>query len=190
MQGRFSLEKPAWIGALLLTAGGLSKATWKLIVVTTEANPQIMSTALFPLLGAGFVLLSVSLVLGLLKKDKLIWPFALIIIAAFYTWSYTKLGAQNPRAWMFVLLGMTSGFSTLLSLTLTGVSLRRRKFVVSILIFISIVGAFYLAKLARLPDQTLAVQWQAELVNTGSQALFLIGVYLLTRTIYFKGKTA
>ena len=186
MQGRFSLFKPAWVGALLVMAGGLSKASWKLIVVTTEANPQIMSKALFPLLGAGFVFLTVSLILGLLKRERWVWPVALSLAAAFYYWSYSKVGEPNPRAWMFVLLGMTSGFSTLLSLSLSGVSAVRMKFVSALLMLASIAGSFYLAKLARLPDQTLALQWKEEMINTGSQLSFLIGVLLLIQTVFNK----
>lgn len=187
MQGKFAFTKTTWIGALTVAAGGLSKASWKLIVVTTKNDIQILDNALFPLLGAGFVLLFLSFVFGVFKKERWVWPIALAVIAAFYIWSYTMLGASNPRAWMFVLLGMTVGFSTLLSLSLTGVCLARKKILAAFLIFGSIIGYFYLAKLARLPDQTLALQWQEELINTGSQGAFLLGALLLVQTIFRKG---
>ena len=186
MQGGFALSKPAWIGALTVTAGGLSKAMWKLIVVTTKTDIQIMNNALFPLLGAGFVLLAVSFLMGLLKKERWIWPVGLLVIAAFYLWSYTKLGAENPKSWSFVLLGMTAGFSTLLSLGLSGLGLARKIILSALLIFGSIGGSFYLAKLARLPDQTLALQWKEELLNTATQGAFLIGVLLLTKAMFRK----
>ena len=186
MQGQFSLTKPAWVGAIVAGMGGLSKATWKLIVVTTGSNITVLNNALFPLLGAGFVLLTTSLICGLLKKNGLIWPVALAIIAAFYVWSWTKIGDPDPRAWTLVLLFMTAGFSTLFSLCLTGIGLARRKISAAVLIFASIAGSFYLAKLAQIPEQTLALQWKEELVNTASQGIFLIGILLLAQSVFRK----
>ena len=188
MQGEFSISKPAWAGAIFAGLGGLSKATWKLIVVTNGADVKLLDNALFPLLGAGFTLLALSLILSLLNREKWIWPLALVIISGFYAWSWSKLGADHPRAWAFVLLGMTVGFSVLFSLSLTGVSLVRKKFVAGVLIFASIAGSFYLNYLARLPDQTLALQWKEEIVNTASQGILLIGILLLAETMFRNAK--
>ena len=186
MQGKFSVAKSAWAGALLVAAGGLSKALWKLIVVTTDVDIWVMNNALFPLLGAGFTLLTVSFIFGKAGKEKWVWPVGILIIAMFYAWSYSKLEAPNPGLWMFVLLGLTSGFSTMFSLCLAGFSLVRQKFLPSILFVGGIAGSFYLTKLARIPEQTLALQWTAELINTAAQGAFLIGAVLLTKTLFTK----
>ena len=189
MQGGFSITKSAWVGALIASLGGLSKASWKLIVVVTGTNIEWMDNALFPLLGTGFALLFITLIMRLFDRDKWIWPIALAIILLFYVWSWTKLGSDDPGSWSLILLIMTAGFSTLFSLTLSGLSIARRKFLAAIAILISVGGAFYLAKLAQIPEQTLALQWKEEIINTFSQGLFLIGIISLSSTMFTRRKS-
>ena len=176
VDGPPALHKPAWIGATLASLGGLSKATWKLLVVLTGEDIRILDNALFILLTGGFVFLFVGMAFKLWNAQKWTWPTAVVLTVAFWGAAYaTTLGPEPSRAWMFVLLGATTLVSTGLSIALIVMALRGKHMMAGLLILISVIGSFYLAYLGRL-EQTVALQWLAEVVNTFSRAAFLMGV--------------
>lgn len=184
MQGRFSLLQPAWVGACMTIAGGASKALWKIIVVTTGKDIPIMADALFPLLGGGFTILLVTLVLLRFGMDGAVWPVALGLMAIFYVGALLLARNGEGLSWTTAMLIMTVTSSSLLLLSLSVIGISRRQYVAALLTFTSLGAAFYLARLARIPDQTLSVQWTAELVNTGGQFALLAGAYLLTQATF------
>jgi hypothetical protein len=55
----------------LVFAGGLFKATWKLIIATTGNSFSILSDIQFPLMGAGFLLLFISLLSLLVQRKEI-----------------------------------------------------------------------------------------------------------------------
>ena len=57
------LRVPALVGGLLITAGGLSKATWKVLVASEPCrNVELLEQLLFPCLAFGFALLAWAVV--------------------------------------------------------------------------------------------------------------------------------
>ena len=182
MQGRASLAKPAWVGAGMTAAGGVAKVVWKLIVVTTGVDLTILAQVLFPLLGGGFVLLAVSILLERWGREQAIWPVAGFLLLVGYGLSALFVFEGGGDRWTTVTLIMTVAGSSIFYLTLATIAAVRKQVAASALVLLSLGSAFYLAKLARLPDQTLEVQWTAEIVNASGQLAFLIGAILISRT--------
>jgi len=55
----------------LVWIGGFLKATWKLLIAISDANLILLSDMQFPLMGAGFCLLFISLLAFLLQKKDI-----------------------------------------------------------------------------------------------------------------------
>ena len=186
--GAPALHKPTWIGAILASAGGFSKAIWKLLVVLTGEDIRILDNALFILLAAGFVFLFFGVALKMVNAQRWVWPTSIVLTMGLWGAAFiTTVGPEAGRAWMFVLLGATTLVSTGLAIALIVISLRGKFFMAGLLIALSVVGSFYLAYIGRL-EQTVALQWLAETVNTFSRAAFLIGVvWCLEQTALVRG---
>ena len=179
-----SLANMAWLGALLVALGGLSKASWKLIVVTADIDIQILDNALFVFLGAGYSLLVVSLLSALLKTGQWSWFVAGVLVIGFWIVShYLSLSAVESRNWSRVLLFQTVVMNTILLLTLTGMALRNGLLVGALLLLLNLAAAFLLARLANIPEQTLSLQWTEELINAAAQGAFLIAIIMLTQRV-------
>jgi hypothetical protein len=55
----------------LVWIGGFLKATWKLLIALADANLILLSDMQFPVMGAGFFLLFISLLVFLLQKKDI-----------------------------------------------------------------------------------------------------------------------
>lgn len=168
------------MGAVLIISGGLLKASWKLIVAATGDNIVWMNNALFVLMAPGFVIVSLSLLSrdnsGLIRYSGLTLATATLVAALLMH----ELNPA-PRGWFFLLLGITTVFSTLLIATLfkSAWSIGRRG--VATLFVFSFLGTLTLNGLARIPDQTATLQWIEESINTVAQGLLFIGSYSLLK---------
>lgn len=184
MQGGFSLAKPAWLGAVMTVTGGTSKALWKFTVVTTGVDVWFLEAAFFPLLAGGFVVLASAFLLLKFERDRLALPAALGLLAGCFGWATYQALTKGEASWSFVMLMMTIAGSSTLYLSMAGVAAARKQFISSLLIILSLGGAFYLTRLARIPEQTLGVQWTAQIVNAFAQLAFMLGVVLLIRLTF------
>ncbi|MEU5882454.1 hypothetical protein [Spirillospora sp. NPDC047279] len=156
------------LAAAFAGAGGLSKATWKLIVALDGPDLQWLNQALFPLLMIGFTLLARALlpesrgvayalaavpVLGLVCSALLrdTWPAMVLTIVL-----------VSVIAVRLALLARADGDTT--AAALFGVWLA---------------GQYVLGPLAARPDQTVALQWIEQGCNTLTQAAFAYGAWRL-----------
>lgn len=142
----------ARVAALLLGLGGFAKAGWKLLVAGFGVDLWMVPLALFPLLSAGFLVLLKAL------EPRVPVPAVAGVWAACLATAFA-LGDTLP------MLVLTIGASTAAAVLLS----RRHK-----LFLLWIAGQYALGPLSS-ADQTVALQWLEQSINTASQAMFLLG---------------
>ena len=185
-QGRIAL-----IGTFLTVAGGFFKATWKLFMASSNGAVDIrwMEDGLFVFMAPGYTLLAWSVwqtvraVRG--KRTFHPWypPFTAILLI-FSLSIYLFFTQPDSPAWERVLLTVM-----VLATIVTGVLLiifgfRQRLPAAGWLFIINLVGIFILNGLARIDNQTIALQWVEEGINAFSWLAFAIAasqIYGYTR---------
>ncbi|MFD3869441.1 hypothetical protein [Streptomyces sp. NPDC058623] len=167
-------------GAALVFLGGLSKATWKVIVALDGPDITFMDKALFPTLSAGFLLLAYAL--SAMKPVGA--PAAESRRPPLWAWAalWAAVGAAGAA------LGSTapSLVLTIVAVTLCGVRLillaRAQGDVPSAAAGgLWLAGMYALGPLAARPDQSVALQWVEQSANTATQAAFLFAAWRLVR---------
>lgn len=171
----------AALGALLTVAGGFFKALWKLLMASSGGTIDInwMEDGLFVFMAPGYTLLAWSVwqtvrsVQG--KKTFNTWLAPAIIIAVMFAGSF-YLYTSNPvsPAWERVLLGVMVLATVITGILLIAFSFRQKLSLAGWLFIINLVGIFLLNGLARMDEQTIALQWIEESINTVSWLCFAV----------------
>lgn len=168
------------LGAALIVSGGLLKATWKLIVASYGSHIPWMNNSLFILLAPGFVLVAWALLTRQRDNSGHTLPVG-GVLAVLAAAAGLYAAAPTERDWFFWLLGVaTLGNMTMIAL-LTAAAWRVREHSAAVFFVLSFVGTLTLSSLARVPEQTAALQWIEEGINTVAQAVLLIGALRLRR---------
>ena len=179
------------LGAILTVAGGFFKALWKLLMASSGGSIDInwMEDGLFVFMAPGYTLLAWSVwqtvrrVQG--KKTFNTWLAPVVIIAVMFAGSY-YLYTSNPTspAWERILLSVMVLATVITGILLIVFGFRQRLPLAGWLFIINLVGIFLLNGLARMDEQTIALQWIEESINTVSWLCFAIAakkVYENTR---------
>lgn len=173
-------QRLAQLGAVLILCGGISKATWKLIVATAQIDISWMNSALFSCLAPGMLILAAT-VWGAsggkgatARQLTLAIPTTLIVGAMIIAFIWPGL-----RYHTFYLLILTTIGNLALATQLIIKSWQLERISASVMFFCNILAAFTLAGLARIPAQTEALQWLEECINAFSQAAFAYAAYTL-----------
>lgn len=174
----------AAFGAALVITGGLSKASWKLLVASQQIDVTWMNSALFFCLAPGMLILA-GAVYGATNGQSRIKPSRLIIAVSILIGIAFAVAATWPeqRYSMFYLLALTTAGNLALATQLIQKSLRHQQRTAALLFTCNFIAAFILVGLARIPDQTEALQWIEESVNTLSQGAFAYAAFALHRAI-------
>ncbi|MFG1946279.1 hypothetical protein [Nonomuraea sp. NPDC048826] len=160
-------------GGSLAVLGGALKAVWKLIVASGGPDVEVLSEAQFFLLGTGFTLMAWALLgVGPGRRPPL-WVFAgfaLLGIAA---------AAAVRDTWPMLIV-------TTVAATLVGIRLlllaRRAGATPAVFLFgFNLLGTYAMGMLAARPEQTIALQWVEESLNTVNWSAFALGAWFLTR---------
>jgi hypothetical protein len=162
----------ALLGAVLVLAGGLCKASWKLVLATTGDDVPHVDELLFCLLAPGFALLTAALLAD-------VRPTRAAVVSR---------GADASIGVALVLAVLTRSTVPLLVLTVlastaTGVlailSARRSDDSTAALLFaVQLVVAYSLVPLAG-TGQSIAHQWWEQSLNTLGQGAFALGAWRL-----------
>ncbi|MCP5101197.1 MAG: hypothetical protein GY943_37100, partial [Chloroflexi bacterium] len=111
---------------------------------------------------------------------------ALILFAIFAT-GFPDFAINT---WRFILLGMmTIGNVTLIVLLI----IKARQFGLigtAVLFTLNIIIAFTMSGLARIPDQTIPLQWTEQLLNSFGQGAFMLAAFQLAKAVSVQNKTA
>ena len=187
MMGR---QTGRWIYLVPLVAvtGGALKATWKLIVVTTGTNIQWMSDQLFFFIASGYVLLASLVVMSLRAHARNAqlsaswWRMPLGLAGAIVVTALVLANSSESRSWAFLLLGVMSIANLVFSVRLIGHSVGQRKWLAVLGFSLNLVLAYVLVALARIPEQTLELQWAEEILNFIATSALALAAWYLIRT--------
>lgn len=173
----------ATLGWILITLGGLSKATWKLIMALTDATVDIrlLDNALFVFLAPGFVCMAWAMWRMRGGKGG-VWGVPAGIISTFYILA-TITAVTNPgsRTWVFVLLGLTTLANLAFGILLIRQAWQTDKKPMAFLFLFNLVAIFVLSGLARIEPQTIPLQWTEQIINTFSQGAFAYAGWQLSQ---------
>lgn len=86
------------------------------------------------------------------------------------------------NTWRFILLGFMTIGNVALVILLVQQARRQQLNLVEVLLAAHILIVFILSGMARIPDQTIPLQWLEQLLNTGAQGAFAYAVWRLTQT--------
>jgi hypothetical protein len=176
----------ALLGFALIAAGGFFKATWKLEMATFGTDIAVLNNSLFMLLAPGFTCMAwamanVSRILNGQPKHESVWRVPMIVIVVFSALStLAAIAAPQGRSWAMVLLMLTTVGNVSLSVLLIRQSLREGMRSTALLFAFNLLVVFMMTGMARIPDQTIPLQWTAQITNTLSQAAFAYGAWKLT----------
>lgn len=173
----------ALVGVTLIGTGGVLKATWKLILALSGRDIAFLDNSLFIFLAPGFACLAWAVWAGQqrLRSRKVaerIWLRPLLIFLPFATAAFI-LAQQGGRSWVFVLLALTTLKNSILLGNLTRQALWQQQQGIAALFIFNLVSIFALSGLARV-EQSVALQWVEQGINTLSQAVFLLAAWRLT----------
>ncbi|GAA2211634.1 hypothetical protein GCM10009850_070940 [Nonomuraea monospora] len=161
--------RAALAGGVLVVLGGLLKAVWKLLVAAGGPDVAWLAGVQFYLFGPGFALLAWA-VLTVRRPGPPFWAlggFALAGVAG-----ALASGATWP------LLIVTTVCATILGVRLLLLS---RQPAGRALFGFNLLGTYVMGLLASRPEQTIALQWVEETLNTLTWTAFAVAVLRLTR---------
>lgn len=167
----------ALLGGLLVSVGGLSKATWKLLVATGCWEQPWLEALLFPCLAVGFSAVGWA-VLSAVRGHRVspLW-FVLFPLGAGVGSAWASISAGEYANWPLLIAAAVS--ATFLGVALSVVAFRNGKPSVGVLFIVYVLGTNILPPLAARPRQSLEVQWAEQLTNSAVQLCFLLGALWL-----------
>ncbi|MEV6773887.1 hypothetical protein AB0N05_35150 [Nocardia sp. NPDC051030] len=172
--GRILTPARAVCAAALIGAGGLAKATAKLIAAGGGPDLPWLRGMLFPLLSLGFGLL--CLALGRHRHGETPRWLLLLVPGLTVLCGLGAILAADP----ITMLVSTTVFATIAGVHLIEVSRMRGDTVTAALFGGQLLVFFILGPLASRPDQTVALQWVEQVCNTAAQAAFLVAAWRLS----------
>lgn len=177
----------AFIGWLAITLGGLFKAIWKLSMALSNGQLDIVmfDKGLFVWLGLGFLLMVYAWsyaqrIVEQRNPRQNVWFWPSVTCALFFA-AAVATGFPNPArsTWRFIFLGLL----TISNITFLGFlinrTLRLDQKLLALLFALNLIVSLILSGLARIPNQTIALQWAEQLINTIAQAGFCYGAWQL-----------
>jgi hypothetical protein len=171
----------AFLGGLLVVAGGLFKAVWKLLMAVSAGAVDVdwMEDGLFVFMAPGYVLFTWSVwqvsrsVQGKRTLNAWLFPLILNLIMLGTSW-YLFIARPDSPAWERILLSGTVLANVISGILLIVFAFRQRLTMAGWLFIANLFGIFILNGLARLPEQPISLQWIEEGINTFSWLVFAI----------------
>ncbi len=191
------LGQMAQLGWLFVSLGGLLKATWKLVMAVTNAQTNLawLDKGMFIWMAAGFTLLAFALWYtaeimmneGQMPVPRRLWlgPAIVLGLAAVAVFA-TGFPDLSVNTWRFILLGITTIGNVVTAVLLIQKSRRLGINLAALLFLVNIIIVFILSGMARIPTQTIPLQWTEQLLNTLSQSAFVYAAWLLAQRVAAK----
>ncbi len=170
----------AFFGGILVTCGGLFKASWKLIQALGGSDIPFLNNSLFVLLSTGFICVAWAFWKSSSTevKPSNLWLVPVILIAILLTIAGYFGFFTESRAWFFILLGATTLANLVLLFQLIFHSYKNQLWLSIGLYIINLLVIFALTRSA---DQTVTMQWIKQISTTISQLSFAIASWLVLR---------
>lgn len=174
----------ALLGAVLIVAGGFSRALWKLFMASSGGMLDIdwLEDCLFVLMAPGFSILAWSVwqasrfVQGKRIFGAWLVPFVFIVFMFVTSYLFFRSRPDSP-AWERVLLSVMVIATVITGVLLILFAFRRELPMAGWLFMINLVGIFILNGAARLPVQPISLQWIEEGINTVSWLAFAMAAW-------------
>ena len=168
----------------LVVAGGVSKATWKLIWVLARENIVVLDSLLFVCMAPGMILLAFHTASAASRwrggaaaahpgRNSLILIVPVLAGAAFLATS------QEGRAWFFLLLSASALANIVMTALLLHLSWGWKQRLTAALFLVSILLTLSLSSLARIAAGSAPLQWLAESINLFATGSFALAVWRL-----------
>ncbi len=179
LRSRSPIGRMVLAGWALITIGGVAKATWKLILGLSDGATDIrwLDNSLFVFLGAGFVFAAVGIRSALRKSESGWRTAAWINVGAYGLAGMAALGSDG-RGWFFILLSLAAIANTVAVWHLIRYSWSQGWRRPGVLFAVNLLVVLVLPGFARIPDQTIALQWTEQTVNLVAQVAFAAAAYL------------
>ena len=180
--------KVAMLGAVLVVAGGFFKAIWKLISASSGADINWMENGLFVWMAPGYVLLAWSVwqTVRTVQSKKIFNVWVAPVSIAMLTLGFAfYLSSSHSDKWKLVLLIVMVLATIITSILLITFAFRGKMTLAGALFIINLICVFLLSGMARIPEQTITLQWIEESINAISWLCFAIAakkVYEYART--------
>lgn len=169
----------------LVVAGGVSKATWKLIWVLARENIVVLDSLLFVCMAPGMILLAFHTASAASRwrggaaaahpgRNSLILIVPVLAGAAFLATSQTE-----GRAWFFLLLSASALANIVMTALLLHLSWGWKQRLTAALFLVSILLTLSLSSLARIAAGSAPLQWLAESINLFATGSFALAVWRL-----------
>ena len=184
----------AQAGWVLITVGGVLKATWKLTMAltATQVNLVWLDKGMFLWMAPGFTLMAFAIwftaeLMTQGKRPSRIWPLPSAILGLMVVMLlFTGFPDITVNTWRFALLGIMTLSNVILMVLLIQKARRFNQSLTAGLFLLNIVLVFVLSGLARIPEQTIPLQWTEQILNTIAQGAFLYGAWQLAQTIQLR----
>lgn len=154
-------------GTLLVFAGGFFKAIWKMLYVTGVADIQVMSEMQFVLHAPGFLAMFV----------------AILLLAKALKAAPSGVEAAAIAVWKIPLLAVMTVSSLGAQGILASIAFRKKSPIAGGMFIAAIICMLTMSGMASGSEQTVAMQWIEEVINTIGQVAFAFGSFLIYRTI-------
>lgn len=185
------LGQMAAIGWILVTIGGFLKATWKLVMALTQTQTNIVwfDKGMFIWMSAGFTLLAFALwLMGEIRLRKRqpnrIWLGPAIVLGlSLFAIFFTGFPDVTINTWRFILLGVMTIGNVVMVVLLIQQARANNENLLAVLFLVNIVIVFILSGLARIPEQSIPLQWTEQLLNTFAQGAFAYAAWKLAGII-------
>lgn len=173
------------LGFALVAAGGLSKATWKLIWVLTHENIVVLDSLLFVCMAPGMILMAFHTAAATGRwrgnvaarhpgRNSLVIIVPLLAVAAFLATSQAE-----GRAWFFLLLAASALANVVMTMLLIRLSWGWNQRSTAMIFLVSILLTLSLSWLARISADSAPLQWLAENLNLFATGSFALAVWRL-----------
>ena len=172
-------------GFALVIAGGLSKASWKLIWVLGQVNIAVLDALLFICMAPGMILLALHAAAAGSRwrgGAAAVHPgrnSLLLIVPVLAGAAYLAMSQPQGRAWFFLLLSATALANIGMSLVLIRLSWGWRERLTAAIFLASILLTLSLSGLARIANESAPLQWLAEVINLFATGSFAWAVWRL-----------
>jgi hypothetical protein len=185
------LGQMATIGWILVTIGGFLKATWKLTMALTNSQTNIawFDKGMFMWMSVGFTLLAfalwfVSEIRSGKRQPNRIWLGPAIVLGlSFAAILFTGFPDLTINTWRFILLGVMTIGNVVMVVLLIQQARYNNLNKMAWLFLVNIVIVFVLSGLARIPEQSIPLQWTEQLLNTFAQGAFAYAAWKLAGVI-------
>lgn len=185
------LGQMAMIGFILVSVGGFLKAIWKLTMAATntQVNLAWFDKGMFIWMSAGFTLLAfalwfVSEIRSGQRQPNRIWLGPSTVLGlSLAAILFTGFPDLTVNTWRFILLGVMTIGNVVMIILLIQQARYHNQNKLAWLFLANIVIVFVLSGLARMPEQSIPLQWTEQLLNTFGQGAFAYAAWKLAEVV-------